>query len=363
MKCLLIIDSLGSGGAERQCVVLAIALRQSGNKVAVFGYTEGDHFLAQLTSESIDYKLIAGNNPIRRILLFRRKIKEYNPDVIFAFLQTSSFLAEISSVPVKPWKLIVSERTDITNMSSLKLKIFLQFHRFADFITANSENGTNALISKAPFLRKKIHTIYNGLDLERFNPVENYSPNKRKVLVVVSSHQVNKNAKNLILALKNMKDSDNPMLPVTYWYGSDVSYVTGIPCNTYLSTKKLIQDCQLETDFFLRDPVVDIENVYRMADALILPSFFEGLPNAVCEAMASGLPILMSEISDNEILTKGNGRCFNPYSVNSIEEVIKWFVSLDENEIRQMRLVSRKKAEIYFPKEKMVQSYLQLLSA
>jgi glycosyltransferase involved in cell wall biosynthesis len=361
MKFLLIIDSLGSGGAERQCVALALVLKQKGHHVVMLGYAKGDHFFKDINKAGISYSLLEERNPVWRILKFRKKIREHRPDVIIAFLQTSAILAELASVPKKTWKLIVSERNNISYFFSFRTRIVLQFHRLADQITTNSESSTSAIVENAHFLKNKIHTIYNGLDLERFRPPDRYVQNTRKKLIVIASHQKHKNAKNLILALAKLKSLSMNSLPVIYWYGSDVSYSTGIPCDTYFSTLSMINDYRLNDDFILEDPVADIENIYRSSDGLILSSFWEGLPNAVCEAMACGLPILMSMVSDYKILTDGNGTCFDPNSVDSIADAISWFCKLDENEIMLMRSISRKKAENLFSLDNMCESYLKLV--
>jgi glycosyltransferase involved in cell wall biosynthesis len=361
MNFIFIIDSLGSGGAERQCVTLAISLKQRNHFVIILGYNQGDHYLKEVNNHGIDYYLIEEYNPLKRILKFRKEIKELNPDAIFAFLQTSSLLAEFASIPNRTWKLIVSERSDVSCTYSFRTRIHLQLHRFANFVTTNSESSTKVLVGKAPYLREKIKTIYNGLDLDRFTPPDTYSPNERRILVVISSHQKHKNAKNLILALKKLKDSNIRSLPRIFWYGSDLSYSRDKWENAYEETVELIAQCDLENDFFLKTPVEDIENVYKKADGLILCSFWEGLPNAVCEAMACGLPILMSNVSDYIVLTEGNGICFDPHDVASIASAIKHFCDFGINELIKMRSISREKAEALFPKDKMVDSYLKLI--
>lgn len=360
MNFAFLIDNLGSGGAERQCVQLALSAKLRNHKTTIIGYAAGDHFLKDVRNNGIDYQLINEDNPVNRLLKFRKKLKSIKPDVIIAFLRTPSFLAELSSLPKKTFKLIVSERNNIYNSFSISSYLFLQFHRIADFVTTNSKSTESAVVQRAPYLKGKIRTIYNGVDLQRFKPIQDYQPNKRKVLAVISSHQQHKNAGNLILALKKLKDLDKSIAPVILWYGSDTSEYTGQPSEAYRKAVEMISEFKLQDDFVLRAPVVNVETIYNQADALILPSFREGLPNSVCEGMACGLPILMSSVSDYTTLTEGNGTVFDPFSVDSIASAISWFCNLETDEILNLRSNSRTKAELLFPLEKMADSYLNL---
>jgi len=360
MNYLFIIDNLGSGGAERQIVTMAISAKQRNHEVVILGYAKGDHFLSTIKSYGIDYYLIDDKNPFKRIWKFRKKIKHLKPDTIIAFLRTASLLAELSALPVKRFKIIIQECNNIYLKYSLKNSVFLQFHRIADIVTTNSEYTTNSVLQRAPYLKKKMRTIYNGLDLNRFKPSANYVQGNPKSFIVVSSHQPHKNARGLLLALASIKKIRKDQTPRIFWYGSDLSEYLGSPSGAYLETEKLIEEYDLKNEFFLRKPVADIENKHHQADAIIQCSYWEGMPNAVCEGMASGLPVLMSQVSDYKILTEGNGRSFNPVSVDEIAAAINWFCDLSTDEILKLRKVSREKAVNYFSVDKMVDTFLSL---
>lgn len=360
MKYLFIIDNLGSGGAERQIVALSISAKQRNHNVVILGYAKGDHFLDTINSHGIDYILIDDKNPFKRILKFRNKIKQLKPDTVIAFLRTASLLAELSAFPIKKYNIIIQECNNIYQKYSLKNSFFLQFHRIADIVTTNSEYTTNAVLKRAPYLKKKTMTIYNGLDLNRFKPVKNYISGNPRSFIVVSSHQSHKNAKGLILALSNIKKIRKSQTPSIFWYGSDLSEYLGSPSGAYMEASRLVEENGLQDHFFLRKPVGDIENIHHKVDAIIQCSFWEGMPNSICEGMASGLPVLMSNVSDYRVLTEGNGASFNPNSVDEISEAILWFCNLPESEILKLRKVSREKAERLFSVDKMVDKFLSL---
>lgn len=46
----------------------------------------------------------------------------------------------------------------------------------------------------------------------------------------------------------------------------------------------------------------DVENLYLLCDITVLPSLFEGTPNVALESMASGVPVIATNVSDNATL-------------------------------------------------------------
>ena len=74
----------------------------------------------------------------------------------------------------------------------------------------------------------------------------------------------------------------------------------------------------------IQEPVEDIELFYRAADFFILPSRNEGLPNALLEALACGLPCVASAVSGTQelVLHGETGWIFNLNDVQSLASAI-----------------------------------------
>ena len=67
----------------------------------------------------------------------------------------------------------------------------------------------------------------------------------------------------------------------------------------------------------------DIADTYASADVFLLPSMNEGMSNTVLEAMASGLPIIVTDTGGTEELVKGNGFVVDKESPEQIKEAVR----------------------------------------
>ncbi|MFN7292245.1 MAG: glycosyltransferase, partial [Pirellula sp.] len=93
-------------------------------------------------------------------------------------------------------------------------------------------------------------------------------------------------------------------------------------------------------------------------DAACLPSVFEGCPNFVCEAMASGLPILASNVSDLPMIVGSDcGSLFDPKSAPDIARVLTEFALEETSKSTHRRSAARDRAEKLFAPKIFAQSF------
>ncbi|SFW25848.1 glycosyltransferase family 4 protein [Chitinophaga sancti] len=362
MKVVLCIDGLGSGGAQRQIVILAELLIGKGHTVEFITYLD-DNFYKEVTDRlKINVVTVKWTNLFSRTYKYLVAVKQAKPDYVISFLDNPNLISELASVPFRKWGLIVSERTGKVGKISTRDKVRFHFHRLADVVVTNSYNLSEYVVNHAPWLKKKMHTIVNAVDFEKFRPMEVTPPANGVVkIVVAASYQQLKNSENLIKAIHSLKG-----LPVElYWYGNKM-LVDGVPQGTsrYLDAAAYVKEHGLEKMVFLDGPSREIPRLFNEATVVCLPSFYEGCPNVICEAMACGKPVLASNVCDNpRLIREGvNGFLFDPADPASIAAAIKRLMALSPAQLQDMSRENLAFAAAEFDKSVFLNKYLNLLT-
>jgi len=100
---------------------------------------------------------------------------------------------------------------------------------------------------------------------------------------------------------------------------------------------------------------MDIHDILRAYDVFLLPSFSEGLPLSLLEAMATGIPVIASRVGGvPEILYSFDQKIMvTPSSVKELSAAMIWLAGLDKIERIELGKSLRSRVESYFTKEKM----------
>lgn len=355
-KIILFTDSLGAGGAQRQLVGLAVMLKNKSYDVKVCTYHEFDFYKQYLDENNVSNELIPrASNTKRRILAVYKYFKKEKPDWVIAYQETPSLVACISKILGCEFKLIVSER-NTTQKIGMNERIRFFLYHWADFIVPNSFSQASFLLTRCPWMSKTIKTIINFVDIHKFC-FEEHSKRDIPEVLVVGSISHSKNTKGFVKACKLLKDKNIKFHATWYgWHNTPTDYM--------LETKQLISQMNLGDLIELKNKTLDIAPKYRKADFFCIPSYFEGTPNVLCEAIASGLPVAASNVCDNSLYVQEdvNGFLFEPSSIESIANTLERLITIDEHKYQLFRKHSRRIAEKKLSDEVFLSEYCSILN-
>lgn len=354
-KVLLFIDSLGAGGAQRQLVGLAVLLKQRGYDVSVATYHDDRFYVDTILDAGVPYVYLkSAHNTKRRIWAVAKHIRNVRPEWVIAFLETPSIVASIAHIFNRSFRLIVSER-NTTQAIGRNERIRFRLFRTVDYVVSNAYTQSKFIETHFPRLASKALTIVNFVDTEYFRALERNRSNVPEIVVAASIWK-SKNTLGLIRAVRLLKDA-GAQFHIS-WYGkvsSEQEY--------FDECENLIHELGVEDSISLLEKTKQIRDKYQQADYFVLPSFYEGTPNVICEAMACGLPIACSDVCDNAryVHPGENGVLFDPRSSESIAEAIFGLLSVSEDVWFECRRRSRELAVEEFSKERFVESYIKLI--
>lgn len=359
MKLLLLIPSLGSGGAERQLVNLALIFKKKGIDVEFLIYHNDLFYGHLLEGKGISINQIRCFNFLDKIFKVIKFIKKNKPDVVLSFLETCDFLNCFSSI-FNTHKVITTELSSKdTTFDSLRGKIFGWFRRFSHQIVCNSFNSQKKWINNYPHYKDKMSVIYNPINLQCINTHYIFKKNNKINLVVAASYQYLKNPIGLIKAVSMLNKEQQNKIQIN-WYGRKEVSINNT--KAYDEAVKLVKEYQLEDTFFLHAETIDIANKMHQADVVGLFSSVEGLPNAICEAMLIGKPIIMTRVSDFEqLVNDDNGFLCDANDFYSIFEVLKKIIELDSDRLSLLGENSKKKAAMMFNNKLILDQWLNVL--
>lgn len=355
-RILCLIDSLGPGGAQRQLVGLATFLKEHGYDVIVASYHDNRFYVDHLLSTAVPYVYLkkAGRN-LTRIWHIARYIRIVKPDVVISYLETPSVCACVAKLFNRRFKLIVSERNTTQHTGHNELIRFNLF-RIADYVVPNAFAQEDYIKSSFPNLSDKVFTIPNFVDLNHFVPASGKKRRDIPEIVIAATIWTSKNTLGFIDAVIQLKEKGCKFH--ISWYGKDKTHL-----DYFIQCAEKIKRFGVDGYIELKEKTTKIKDAYQDADYFCLPSFYEGTPNVICEAMACGLPVACSDVCDNsKYVEEGvNGVLFDPKDAEGTSEAIARLLSLSDSDYKSYSAKSRILAEEKLSKEKFVESYIKLI--
>lgn len=206
--------------------------------------------------------------------------------------------------------------------------------RSAAATVANSEGLRGLALETDP--TAAIEVVPNGIDIDEFTPAEFRRDNPFRVLCV--SRLISRKAVDVLIeAFAGVRNA---------FPGAELSIVgDGVeaPALHALAESLGVGDA---VRFEGRQPHDVMAAKYRQADLFVLPSRWEGMSNALLEAMASGLPVITTPTGGTLELVRENGMIVPPGDVEKLSEAISTMLG-DETRRRDAAVAGRVAAETF----------------
>ena len=329
-KVVFFCGALKEGGAERVISILANRMSDIGRNVEILLYYDREVFYT--LSSKVDVisveKETGTKNLLKNLLWIRRYFRKCH-GAICSFLAPFNILAILAGFGTRA-RIIVADRNDPRfvpgNKWIRKLRDFL--YRFADCVVVQTQNN-KSYFSDA--VQKKCKIVYNPVDLKE-NAGLALRTEKKIRIVSVGRLMEQKNQRMLISAFAAVHN-EFPEYELTI-YGEG-------PCRNEL--EKQIEELGLKESVFLPGNKKNVHELIADAELFVLTSNYEGMPNALIEAMCLGLPVISTKVSGaTDLVIDGeNGALI---SVGDKEQLIKVLKELivDSNKRKQYATMAMK---------------------
>jgi len=304
MRVFFLSRSLERGGAERQLVAVANGLAARGHEVRIGVFYAGGSLERDVDGPRVVHLGKRGRWDILRFCrTLVREVRAFTPDALYSFLGSANILAAALRGFWPSTRVVWSVRASDMDLSrydavaSLAARAEARLARFADLIIANSGAGKGHAVANG-MPEDRFLVIPNGIDTARFVPDRAsgeplrraWLPSGCDVLIgLVARLDPMKDHGTFLRAARLAADRD-PRLGYVCVGGGEAEYASEI--------KRLSGSLGLGGRLTWAGELDYMEPVYNALDLCCLSSITEGFPNAVGEAMSSGVPCVVTDVGD-----------------------------------------------------------------
>lgn len=365
-----VLDNLGSGGAQRQAVELAVRLRSEPGvftRIAVYRPLDArdrDLHGARLAAAGVPVDLVAKRAKLDPTLPARLGAALARCDVVHAFMPAPAFWAWLGlrARPGRPRPaLVAAERSALANSPPLHRWVQGLVYRRADAVTVNARPMLEELVSRLRVPRDRLHYLPNGIDLEHWDRADDEPPPwplepGRFHAALIGRMSAEKNHDLLLAALGQLAPEERRRWRL--WF---VGASTGDPGLAAQIAGRIHRE-GLDDVVRIAPPTPQIAALLRHLDLLVLPSRYEGFPNVVLEAMASGLLVVAAPVGDVPSLVRDGetGLLFRSQDAADLARALKAAQALDPELRSSITGRARRSVEECYQMKHVAAAYLDL---
>jgi glycosyltransferase involved in cell wall biosynthesis len=363
LRILFLIRSLEYGGAQKQLVTLALGLREAGyTGVSVAVFYGDEPFEVLLRECGIDVHVLDKRHRwdiygfLTRLV---KLIRQQKPDVVYGFLDTPNILIAGLRPFLRSARIVWGVRSAFVDwdrydwLARITHRAACALARYTDMIIVNSNSGVDHHVSQG-YPVEKMCFIPNGIDTDMFYP------NLRARIVQRGEWKLEESqfVVGIVARLDPMKDYETFITAAAIFSDQhpDARFIClGSGSETYTRHLHTMADESGLTPNIIWIPESrNISNIYNALDVFTLCSYGEAFPNAVGEAMACGVPCVVTDAGDSAWLVDGAGVVVPKKDPEALARVWSSFHERSKEDLRQMGRAARSRIERDFTKDKMI---------
>lgn len=365
----MLSTNLGKGGgAEEQVMLLSLGLRARGWCMKILSLLPPSPLSPELENSDIPITSLGMRRGVpdpRAIFRLIRELRAFHPDVVHCHMPQANLLARavrpLQSIPavISTLHSLTMERVNGSSGRCLEIAHGLT-DRFSDLTTVICSSGVKSYVQGGAVRSGRITVVHNGVNTANYQPNPDTRQRMRRELGVdglfvwlaVGRITPAKAYPDMIRAAARMFErSSKPAVVLICGEGPLEAEV-----------RSLVRECGVEHRFRFLGLRRDIPQIMTAADAFVMSSHLEGLPMALLEASATGLPMVATSVGGNpEVIVDGkSGFIVQPRDVESLAAAMERMMNLSGSERKAMADAGRAHARERFDMERILDQWENL---
>ena len=365
LRIFLLTRALDLGGAQRQLVLLARALRERGHMVEVGVFYSGGSLSADLQGCGVEIVQLGKKRRWDWLAFMGHvvfELRRRRPDVIYSFLGGANVVASAARPFIHKTRVVWSVRAsnmDLANYgwaSRWSYKLERALSHTADLIIANSSAGA-AFAARNGFPHARLTVIPNGIDTDRFRFDTSLRTEQRRrfgldddaIAVGVLARLDRMKGHFVFLEAAAQIAPDSPK--VRFFCIGEGPELPAL--------KRMAQVLGIADRVFFPGPQDPVAALNALDVACSCSLWGEGFSNAIAEAMSCGLPCVVTDVGDSAAIVDGCGVVVQPASPGALANgLLRQIGSLSSHD----RSTTRRRVVDNFSIDRMVDRTLSILA-
>jgi len=368
INVLHLITTLDTGGAEMMLYRLLPAMdpERFENRVvcmAVPGRVAG--WIAQTGIPVTSLGMRRGVPSPRALVELGRLIRKTKPDILQTWMYHADLLGFLASKLTGRGNLIWNLRCsdldprDYGILTGLTIKACKWLSPFPSAIVANSM-AAERYHRQLGFNSRNFLVIPNGFDLQRFKPDSEVRRHVRYQLGLsdntlcvgcISRFDPAKDHRTLLEAIAICRQKGIQAVYILCGKGLDRQ---NRQLHQWIEASRSVDDVKL------MGPRDDIPRIMTALDILVSSSVSEGFPNVIGEAMASGVPCVVTDAGDSATIVGDTGMVVPTADPMALAEALVAMLALPEKQRRELGARARRRIETTYGLSQVVSQYEKL---